>query len=433
MTGNGNRPHTGDIAAVTSTSQYDVVVVGGGSAGVAAAVGARRAGAETLLIERGPCLGGAATLRNVLTYCGIYTREDPPRQVVYGVAEDVLARLRALGAVTEPIRFTSVAVVFDPEAVKHVLDEVCLDAGVAVRLDSQLVGAYRPDGVIESLRVADHQGLHEIRARAFVDATGEADLATFAGAAVRYGNDGQIQNGTLGVRFGGISPHAEVTRDTLAAAIVTAKQQGAPLLAERGLVARLPISGDVITYVVDAGYDARDAAQMTRAQADSRTRARDYLLALRTIPGCADAYIVTTGPEIGTRESRHIIGRYQLSGVEALTGAHCEDVIGLGAWPVEYHPGPGITPQWQFIADNGHYDIPWRTLCSIDTPNLFAAGRTLDGDRLAGASLRVMGTAFATGQAAGIGAALYTEHREVPDPKIVQDELRRQGAYVPDR
>ncbi|WP_216897303.1 FAD-dependent oxidoreductase [Nocardia alni] len=414
----------------TGTMDYDVVVAGGGSAGVGAAVAATRAGAKTLLVERGPCLGGAATLRNVLTYCGIYTREQTPRQVVFGVAEEVLSGLRARGAVSPPTRFTSVTVVFDPESVKVVLDEVCERAGVEVRLDSRMIAAHRSGGLIDAVEVADHQGIHHISAGAFVDATGEADLAAFAGAAVRYGNDGRIQNGTLGVRFGGIAPQAEVTRDILATAVAASKRRGAPLLAERGLVARLPISGDIVAYIVDEGYDARDARELTRAQTHARAQAQAYLGALRTIPGCADAYIVTTGPEIGTRESRHILGRYRLTEDEVLTAARHDDAIALGAWPIEYHPGPGIPPQWQFIADDRHYDIPFGVLCSVDTANLFAAGRTVDADRGAGASLRVMGTAFATGQAAGIGAALFANHAALPQVSDVQRELLRQGAYL---
>ncbi|MCX4098270.1 FAD-dependent oxidoreductase [Nocardia sp. alder85J] len=412
------------------SEEYDVVVAGGGSAGVAAAVAARRAGARTLLVERGPCLGGAATLRNVLTYCGIYTRQDPPRQVVFGVAEQVLQQLRARSAVSEPTRFTSVTVVFDPESVKRVLDQLCLDTGVRVRLDSQLVDATRGETGIDSALVADHQGVHTIRATAWIDATGEADLAAFAGAAVRYGNDGVVQNGTLGVRFGGIPPHAEVTRDTLAVAIAGAKRRGAALSAERGLVARLPISGDVVAYVVDEGYDARDAGELTRAEMSARRQAGEYLAVLRTLPGCGNAYIVGTGPEIGTRESRHVLGRYRLSTDEVLTGARHPDRIALGAWPIEYHPGPGLVPQWQFIAGDGYYDIPFGVLHSIDTDNLFAAGRTVDADRYAGASLRVMGTAFATGQAAGVGAALYALHGLHPPVPVVQRELLRQGAYL---
>jgi hypothetical protein len=412
-------------------ARYDVVVAGGGAAGVAAAVGASRAGARTLLVERGPCLGGAATLRNVLTYCGIYTRQSPPRQVVFGVAEEVLAGLRAAGAVTEPVRFTSVAVVFDPETVKRVLDELCAAAGVDVLLHTQVVGAARAADRLASIAAAGGRGVERLAGAAFVDATGDAALAAYAGAAVRYGNDGRVQNGSLGLRIGGVAPDAEVSRDLVAEAVRRGRRAGiGPLVAERALVARLPISGDVITYVVDEGYDARDAREVSRAEAHARTQARAYLEALRALPGWAGAYIVGTGPEIGTRESRHVVARYRLSVDEALGAARFGDAIAAGAWPVEYHPGPGVAPEWRFIDGDGCYDIPLRALRSVDTDNLLAAGRNIDGDRLAGASMRVMGTAFATGHAAGVAAALVAGGRAEPDAASVRAELCRQGARL---
>lgn len=415
------------------TENYDVIVVGGGSAGVAAALGAARAGARTLLVERGPCLGGAATLRNILTYCGIYTRQDPPQQVVFGVAEEVLARLRTEGAATGPQLFTAVAVVIEPETVKRVLDELCAQADVEVRLHSQLVGARREDSRVSSVQLADHRGLYEIAASAFVDATGEADLAAFAGAEVRYGNDGRVQNGSLGVRFGGISPDAEVTRARVREAVRLGKQRGmGPLLSEQGLVARLPGSGDLIAYLVDEGYDARAASEVSRAEAHARTQARAYLDVIRSLPGCEKAYIVTTGPELGTRESRHVAGRYQMNADDVLKAGRFPDAVAVGAWPVEYHPAPGAPVDWHFIADDGYYEIPLGPLWSRDTDNLFAAGRNLDGDRMAGASLRVMGTAFATGQAAGVAAALLTEHGTALEASLVRAELQRQGARLPE-
>lgn len=411
------------------TAHYDVIVAGGGSAGVAAAVGASRAGARVLLLERGPCLGGAATLRNVVTYAGIYTQDK--RQVVFGVMEEVYGRLRDSGAVSEPRRYNAVTVVFEPEDVKRVLDELCFEAEVEVRLHSLIVSASTQDSAVTSVQVADHEGFIEFTADAFVDATGEADLAQHSGAAVRYGRAGKVQNGTLGVRFGGIPMEVAAGREELQKAVVASKAAGDKrLLAETGLVARLPVSGDIITYIVDEAYDARNASDTSRAEARARKQAQAYLQAVKTLPGCEAAYIVSTGPELGTRESRHIVTRERLHESDVLSPTFPEDSVAVGAWPMEYHPGPGIPSEWKFIAEPGYFGIPLACLRSVNRDNLFTAGRTLDGDRAAGSSVRVMGTAFATGHAAGIAAAHLALGREC-SPYSVQQELQRQDARLP--
>ena len=171
---------------------FDVVVIEGGAAGTAAAVGAANAGAQTLLVESGPFLGGAATLKSVLTYCGLFANYQK-KQAVFGIADQVLQRLREMGAVSEPIQYHGVAVLIEPESVKYVLDQLCKHAGVKVYLHAMLLSAARNGNHITSVTLHDHQGNHEVRAKAFVDASGEGDLAFFGGASVRYGNHGTVQ------------------------------------------------------------------------------------------------------------------------------------------------------------------------------------------------------------------------------------------------
>jgi hypothetical protein len=195
---------------------------------------------------------------------------------------------------------------------------------------------------------------------------------------------------------------------------------------------RLPISGDLVCYVASADYDPRDALSFSAAERSGRAQAWAYLEAIRSLPGCEPAYLVSTGPEFGTRESRHLDSLCRLTWQDVVQGRPVDDAIALGAWGVEWHDRKTFESTFVYPPDKGAYEIPLRCLLSRDTANLFAAGRLADADQKAGASLRVMGTAFATGQAAGVAAAECAAHGVV-DPVAVRRVLLQQGALIDGR
>jgi FAD-dependent oxidoreductase family protein len=414
--------------------RYDVVVCGGGAAGVSAAVGAARCGARVALIEQAPFLGGAATRSNVLTYCGFWTQAEPPQLAVGGVGGEVLAALSRLGGMSGPMRVHATRVVIaliEPEAVKLALDRLCAAAGVDVVLHARLSGAEAGDGVVRSALALDHGGSLAFDGAAFVDAGGEADLAHHAGAQTRYGDaEGRVQVGTLAMRIGGIPRDADISRVEWARAVRDAKARGAERMTkEQGLVARLPHSGEIVAFLADEAYDARDARSTGAAERRAREQAWSYVEAIRALPGHDRAYLIATGPAIGTRESRHVVARAQLRGEQVLAAHVPLDTVALGAWPIELHPAPGTANIWKRLRDDAAYGIALDTLVSATHRNLFAAGRVIDADADAFGSARVMGTAFGTGHAAGIAAALVADGR-MADVAAVRAEVRRQNGIL---
>ncbi|WP_042351966.1 FAD-dependent oxidoreductase [Bacillus massiliigorillae] len=413
---------------------FDVVVVGGGTAGIAAAIGAAKVGAKTLLIEKNPYFGGALTHSSVFTICGMYSMKDPLELVVGGVGGEVLEHVRNMGMSYGPYRNPStknVGIIVDPEAVKTVFDRMLIHNKVIPLLHCQVTNAIVSNGEIRAIECFDHSGFFTVESKAFVDASGEADLTAFAGGSIRAGkHESDFQIGSLVMRIGGVSHINNLERTYIYEAIKQAKIEGVNLTKEKGALIQMPGSNDILAIFADAQINGLDSFSITNAEMYTRDQAWKYINVFKKyVPGFENAYLVQTGPSIGIRETRHVIGEYTLTGEDVIEGRSHEDSVALGGWPVEIHAAPGKPVIYKQIRDLSYYQIPLRALKEKTTKNLWCSGRIISCDQTAFGSARVMGTAFATGHAAGIAASLYAQSGNV-NYKSVQQHLIQQKALI---
>lgn len=391
-------------------ARYDVVVAGGGAGGVGAALGAALAGGRVLLVEKYGFLGGAATSSNVLAYCGFFQQGPEPVKAVSGVADLVLDELRNLGLNCDPFRSPTTLnwiILLEPEAVKLALDRVLTAHGITVLLHSRVAATTRTADRLEAITVAAMDGQRHIVAEAFVDATGDANLSLVAGLPCRTGNDmGHLQAVTGPIRVGGRDKSVPIERSAIMAAFETYNKTGTYPSArlDGGIYTEVPRTGDMWWMMYDHALKDLSSESFTEAEQASRAAGYDYVDVLRNhVPGFENAYLLQTGPQIGIRESRHPPARYELTKEDLRTGRQRPDGVARAAWPIEDHAVPG-KPVYDNIGGEGYADIPLDCLRAKGLDNLYYAGRTIGADAAAYASIRVMGTAFATGEAAGRAA-----------------------------
>ncbi|MBX5492565.1 MAG: FAD-dependent oxidoreductase [Chloroflexi bacterium] len=424
--------------------EAEVVVLGGGPAGIAAAVAAAREGARTLLVERYGFLGGMGTAALVTNFCGLYaTVYGESRRVVRGIADELLERLAALDGLNQPQTMgVPVAVQsYDVAAYKCAADDLVLGAGVDLLFHTLAVGAVLDGQRIDALLIESKSGRAAVRGQVFIDCSGDADLAAWAGAPWAKGNaHGFLQLPTLMFRLAGV--------DT-----ARALAEGLPTLRER--MAAAHARGDYqfprlypilrpqahpgewranMTQVSRQGapIDGTNVEDLTFAEIEGRRQVRLYHRYLRAeVPGFEQAYIQEIATQIGIRETRRIQGLYELTRDDVLGARDFPDAIGVNGWPVEVHlPG---TVRFEPIPGRGYHGLPYRCLVPRGVDNLLVAGRCLSATPEAQASARVSGPCFAMGQAAGTAAVLALRRGQRPaeiDVAALQARLRAQGAYL---
>lgn len=415
--------------------ECDVAVVGGGMAGVAAAVAARQAGANCVLIERAPYLGGTGTHCGVSSFCGFYTGGSREEQIVQGVGEMVLERLRAAGEDTSPTmtELGNRIINYDIEAVKYVLDGLVLDSGVRLLLDARVIDADLAAGRLHRLLAADDEGPFAVHADAFVDATGDGNLAHLAGCPTLFGDEaGKVQMATMEMRLGGVPRDLKITSQQVGRALEQARAAGYGPMTKMRAPMWMAQKGDVAGFTLpNSELKSLDCADMTRIQCETRRMAQAYARALRDfLPGMENSYLLSTGPHVGIRESRRLKCEEMLTVDRVIAGDEAADTrIARGGWPLENHRVLHDMSDNTEIANRGWYGIPLGCLKAVDVSNLWCAGRNICVDHETLASVRVMGTCFATGQAAGVAAALFAAKRDGSVPSVRQ-ELARQGALI---
>jgi hypothetical protein len=330
--------------------EYDVAVLGGGPAGIAAAAVAARAGRRTLLVERYGFLGGMGTAAGVTNFCGLHANvHGPMRRVVRGIASDLLARIDQLGGMNAPhlILGKIFAQAYDTAAYKIAADDLLAAHKVDLLFHALGAGAHMHDATrIEALFVETKAGRQAVRANIFIDCSGDGDLAAWAGAPFEVGdNHGQMLYPSMMFRLNGIDPaKASDAWRTIPQLMEDAEAKGTHKLPRKGAIVRPQKSG--IEWRVNltqlkradgSAISGIEPTDLTRGEIDGRRQAVEAFNFLRTVPGFEKSYIVDLPPQLGIRETRRVIGGYQLSGEDVLTCASFPDSIGVNGWPMEIH------------------------------------------------------------------------------------------------
>ena len=427
--------------------EYEVAVLGGGPAGIAAATAAARLGRRTLLIERYGFLGGMGTAAGVTNFCGLYANvHGEMRPVVHGIADELLARIGRLGGLNEPhvvLRKTK-AQAYDTAAYKIAADDLLLGAHVDILFHALGVTAQMDEaGGIAALIVETKSGRRAVVADIFIDCSGDGDLAAWAGAPFELGDGaGNLLYPTAMFRVNGVDPHrAGDAWRSIPELMLEAERRGTKFPRKGAIVRpqRNPIEWRVnVTQLASANgraLDGTDAIELSSGEIDGRRQILGYFEFLRSeVPGFEDAYIVDIPPQIGIRETRRITGAYQLTADDVLGCANFEDTIGVNGWPIEEHVAGDVNWRWPDIpGSRGFNHLPYRMLLPENVANLLVAGRCASMTHDAQSAARVSGACFVMGEAAGTAAHLaLASDRSLADIPVdaLQQLLEEGGAYL---
>lgn len=444
----------------------DICVVGGGPAGVCAAICAARQGVKVTLIEQSGFAGGMATTGLVGPFMTCYDAAGE-RMIIRGIFEEIVQRMVDRGYAIHPeevhggTAFTSWIKVghehvtpFEAEGLKLILDEMLTEAGVKVLYHATFLSPLMEGERITGVRIASKSGIEDVFATVVIDATGDGDVAARAGVPYEMGNEalGIIQPATMFFHVSNVDTDA-VEKDIQDHIDCFYRKDGVNYRSLHWRVSEAREAGDFTMDRVSIGLfrmpkkdewcintsrlmgvDSTSVESLTAAEIKGRQQVDELMRFFRKyVPGFEDARLKASASHVGIRESRHIKGEYRLTGKDLIDCRVPEDSVFIAANSVDVHGRFGPKSNEYVPIEGAYYGIPYRSLLPIGVEGLLVAGRCVSADSTAAGAIRVMPPCMAMGQAAGTAAALAVKKNtsvKRVDVALLQEVLTKNGVVL---
>ena len=428
----------------------DVAVCGGGPTGVAAAVTCARAGLSVALVEKNGFCGGAAVAGLSGTICGLFLAEEnpaAPQQIVYGFTEEFLTALRARNGVTAPQLYGKTYVLtHDPLNWRETADAMLEQAGVRCLFHTTVTGVVMDGASITGIRLISSAGESVLHCSMAIDATGDGMLAVHAGCESKCGDGFSVQYPTMMFRMADVDKDVfldyygndAIVPEKLVKAMTEAEMDGRYCL-PRKKIWIFPTPRDrvflfnvtKISHSDGSALNPLSPVERTRAEVEGRKAVREYERFFREhVPGCANAYVMDTGTEVGVRQTRSIVTWDTLTNDDVVGCRKRADGIVKSAWPIELHGND--KPQLHWLLHD-YYEIPYLALAPRGVERLLVAGRCFGAEHAALASARVTAQCFEMGHAAALAVGLALEDKQAlrdVDVAKLRNRLRKNGSNI---